>query len=133
MKIRVPTASCFECWQTRHFNRNYPKLRKNGHGGNNNEEDNNINNNQDGGNGAKRRVFVIGKGEACNDLTVVNDKFSINGYFASKLFGIEAYKTFISSKFSKLLYIVPSDLDSKCAIELADGSWFVILLSVKLS
>ncbi|KAK9048621.1 hypothetical protein SSX86_032414 [Deinandra increscens subsp. villosa] len=93
--------------------------------GNNNNHHNNNNNGGDGGrnggDGAKGRAFVMGSGEARNDTNVITGKFLLNNYFANVLFDTGAEKSFISTKFCKLIKATQTPLKARYTVELANG------------
>ncbi|GKA69412.1 reverse transcriptase domain-containing protein [Tanacetum coccineum] len=105
---RIPT--CFECRRQRHYMNECPKLknqiRGNKAGKNTNE--------------AKRKVYVLGGGEANPDFNVVTGTFLLNNHYASMLFDSGTDRSFVSSTFSALLNVISSTLDVSYAIELAN-------------
>ncbi|GKD87168.1 putative reverse transcriptase domain-containing protein, partial [Tanacetum coccineum] len=102
---------CFECGAPGHFKRDYPKLK-----------------NKNGGNGnAQGWVYAVGNAEKNGnatgnpDFNVVTGTFLLNNRYASILFDTGADKSFISTAFSSLIDIVPTQLDNSYDVELADG------------
>nr|GEY29953.1 hypothetical protein [Tanacetum cinerariifolium] len=102
---------CFECGNLGHFKRDCPKLK-----------------NKDGGNGnAQGWVYAVGNAErngnaAGNpDSNVVTGTFLLNNRYASILFDTNADRSFVSTKFSSLIDIIPTPLDNHYDVELADG------------
>ena len=63
----------------------------------------------------------MGSGEARTDNNSVTDTCSLNATLASVLYDAGADYSFVSSKLSKQLGIVPTLLDTPYSIELADG------------
>ncbi|KAK9075551.1 hypothetical protein SSX86_003876 [Deinandra increscens subsp. villosa] len=63
----------------------------------------------------------MGQGEARNDANVINGKFILNGFFATVLFDSGAERSFISTKFARLINAKPIALDAKYVVELANG------------
>ncbi|XP_076952772.1 uncharacterized protein LOC143626647 [Bidens hawaiensis] len=110
-----------ECRQEGHFRPNCPKLKNKNNGVNNNTgKDKNGGNGNSGGEG-RGRAFVIGSGQALSDSSIVNGKCMLNGRPALTLFDTGADKSFISTKFCKLIEHNPSSLESNDLIELANG------------
>nr|GEZ18910.1 putative reverse transcriptase domain-containing protein [Tanacetum cinerariifolium] len=77
--------------------------------------------NQTGGNEATVKAYAIGGGGANPDSNVVTGTFLLNNCYASMLFNLGAYRSFVSSTFSALHDVAPSTLDTSYAVELADG------------
>nr|GEW75695.1 putative reverse transcriptase domain-containing protein [Tanacetum cinerariifolium] len=102
---------CFECGASRHFKRDFPKLRNN-NGGNRN---------------AQGWVYAVGNAEKNEnapmnpDLNVVTGTFLLNNHYASILFNTGVDRSFISTAFSSVLNINPTPLGSSYDVELADG------------
>ncbi|GKE52756.1 putative reverse transcriptase domain-containing protein, partial [Tanacetum coccineum] len=61
------------------------------------------------------------RGEANQEPNVVAGMFLLNNHYASILFDTGADRSFVSTTFSPLIDIVPTALDTKYTIELADG------------
>ncbi|GJW36725.1 putative reverse transcriptase domain-containing protein [Tanacetum coccineum] len=72
-------------------------------------------------NEAKARAYAIGGGGANPDSNIVTGTFLLNNRYASMLFDSDADRRFVSTTFSVLLDVIPSTLDTKYAVELADG------------
>ncbi|GJX79973.1 putative reverse transcriptase domain-containing protein [Tanacetum coccineum] len=74
------------------------------------------------GNGeAWERAYALGGGEANQEPNIVAGMFLLNNRYASILFDTGAERSFVSTTFSPLIDIVPTALDTKYTIELADG------------
>ena len=82
---------------------------------------NNNNRNGSNNNGARGKAFVIGLGKARTDNNVVMGMCSLNDTLASILYDTGADYSFVSSKLSKQLGMVPTLRDTPYSIELADG------------
>nr|GFB42065.1 hypothetical protein [Tanacetum cinerariifolium] len=104
---------CYECGRPRHFRKDCPKLR-NQHSGNQTR-------NKTGGNKVIAKAYAIGGGGTNLDSNVVTGTFLLNNYYASMLFDLGADRSIVSTTFSALLDVAPSNLDTSYAIELADG------------
>ncbi|GJU92511.1 putative reverse transcriptase domain-containing protein [Tanacetum coccineum] len=76
--------------------------------------------NQAGNGGAQARAYSLG-GNKENDLNVVTGTFLLNNRYASILFDTGADRSFVSTAFSSLIYIIPTTLDNYYDVELADG------------
>nr|GEV89764.1 hypothetical protein [Tanacetum cinerariifolium] len=102
---------CFECGASRHFKRDYAKLR-NKNGGNKN---------------AQGWVYAVGNAEKKGnapinpDSNVVTGTFLLNNRYASILFDTGTDTSFISTAFSSLVNIDPTLLGSSYDVDLADG------------
>ncbi|GKE54311.1 putative reverse transcriptase domain-containing protein [Tanacetum coccineum] len=97
VNARNPTVrACYDCGSTDH--------------GRGNQR------NQDRG-----RAFMLGAEEACQDLNIVTDTFTLNNQFATTLFDSGADYSFVSTTFIPLLGLEPSDLGFKYEIEIASG------------
>ncbi|GJR94006.1 putative reverse transcriptase domain-containing protein [Tanacetum coccineum] len=66
-------------------------------------------------------AFALGGGEANQDSNVITGMFLLNNRYASILFDYSDDRNFVSTTFSSLIDIVPTALDIKYAVELADG------------
>ncbi|GKC49111.1 putative reverse transcriptase domain-containing protein, partial [Tanacetum coccineum] len=91
-----PGVTCYECGTPGHFRKDCPKLRNQNRGNQKRNKSGNKTGNQTGG------------------------TFLLNNCYASMLFDSGANKSFVSSTFSALLDVAPSNLDTSYAIELAD-------------
>ncbi|GJU25951.1 putative reverse transcriptase domain-containing protein [Tanacetum coccineum] len=67
------------------------------------------------------KAYAIGGGGTNPDSNVVTGTFLLNNCYASMLFDSGADRSFVSSTFSALLDVAPSNLETNYAIELADG------------
>ncbi|GKD26733.1 putative reverse transcriptase domain-containing protein [Tanacetum coccineum] len=77
--------------------------------------------NQAGNGEARGRAYALGGGEANQDPNVATGTFLLNNRYASILFDTSVDKSFVSTTFSSLIDIVPTALDTKFTLELADG------------
>nr|GEU89152.1 hypothetical protein [Tanacetum cinerariifolium] len=110
---------CFECGATGHFKRDCPKLK--------NKDGEKVN--------ALGWVYAVGnakkRGNASMDWdsNVVTSTFLLNNCYASILFDTGADRSFISTTFSFLIHIVPTQLGNSYDVELTDelGSFDVII------
>nr|GEY30632.1 hypothetical protein [Tanacetum cinerariifolium] len=96
---------------TRHFKRDYPKLK--------NKDEEKVN--------APEWVYAVGnaekRGNASRDpnSNVVTSTLLLNNHYASILFDTGADRSFISTAFSSLIDIVPPPLGNSYDVELVDG------------
>ncbi|XP_076943902.1 uncharacterized protein LOC143614308 [Bidens hawaiensis] len=121
----------YECGKEGHFRPDCPKLKNKNNGGNNNNgKDNNGGNGNIGGEG-RGRAFLIGSGQALSNSSTVNGKFMLNGRPALTLFDTGADRSFISTKFCKLIEHNPSTLVSNYLIELANRKTVEVSLILK--
>ncbi|GKA53991.1 putative reverse transcriptase domain-containing protein [Tanacetum coccineum] len=104
-------ATCFECGRQGHYRNECPKLKNQNRG--------NIAGNK--ANEAKGKAYVLGEGEANPDSNVVTCAFLLNNHYAFMLFDSGVDRSFVSTTFSVLLDLIPSTLDIRHAVELADG------------
>nr|GEX54216.1 hypothetical protein [Tanacetum cinerariifolium] len=112
---------CYECVRPGHFRKDCPKLRNQNRRNKIGNKNGNKTENQTGGNEATSRAYTIGGVGANPDSNIVIGTFLINNCYASMLFDLGVDKSFVSSTFSALLDVAPSNLDTSYAIELADG------------
>ncbi|GJR63802.1 putative reverse transcriptase domain-containing protein [Tanacetum coccineum] len=100
-------GECYECGNTRHIKKNYPKLKNCGNGN---------------GNGiAQGRAYALGGRDASPDSNVITCTFLLNNRYATILFDTGADRSFVSTTFSALINITPTTLENHYDIELADG------------
>ncbi|GJZ30488.1 putative reverse transcriptase domain-containing protein [Tanacetum coccineum] len=69
---------------------------------------------------ARGKAYVLRGGEANPDSNVITGTFLFNNHYASMLFDLVVYRSFMSTTFSTLLDITPDTLDVSYAVELAD-------------
>nr|GEV55849.1 putative reverse transcriptase domain-containing protein [Tanacetum cinerariifolium] len=99
-------GACYECGDTGHIKKNFPKL-KNRENGN--------------GNGvAQGRAYALGGGDSNPESNTVTGTFLLNNRYASILFDTGADRSFVSTAFNALLNIAPNALDNHYDVELAD-------------
>ncbi|GJZ12310.1 putative reverse transcriptase domain-containing protein [Tanacetum coccineum] len=110
----------YKCGRSRHFRKDYPKLRNQNCGNRTGNKNENKTENQTRGNEAIAKAYAIGGGGANPDSNVITGTFLLNNCYASMLFDSGADRSFVSSTFSALLDVAPSTLDTSYAIELAD-------------
>ncbi|GJZ87966.1 putative reverse transcriptase domain-containing protein, partial [Tanacetum coccineum] len=77
--------------------------------------------NQAGNGEARGRAYALGGGEANQDPNIITGTFLLNNHYASILFDTGADRSFVSTTFSPLIDIIPTALDTRYTIELADG------------
>ncbi|GKD16077.1 putative reverse transcriptase domain-containing protein, partial [Tanacetum coccineum] len=102
-----------ECERQGHYRSDCPKLKDQNHG--------NKNGNKSDIGKARGKAYVLGGGDANPDSNIVTGTFLLNNHYAYVLFDSGADRSFVSTTFSTLLYIIPDVLDVSYAIELADG------------
>ncbi|GKD60168.1 putative reverse transcriptase domain-containing protein [Tanacetum coccineum] len=101
------TRACYECGNTGHIKKNYPKLKN--HGNNN-------------GNGlAQGRAYALGGRDASPDSNFLTGTFLLNNRYATVLFDTGADRSFVSNTFSAMIDITPTTLENHYNVELADG------------
>ncbi|GKA52489.1 putative reverse transcriptase domain-containing protein [Tanacetum coccineum] len=96
-----------------HYRSDCPKLKDQNHG--------NKTGNKSSIGKARRKAYVLGGRDANPDSNVVTGTFLLNNHYAYVLFDSGADRSFVSTTFSTLLYIIPDALDVSYAIELVDG------------
>ncbi|GJX09244.1 putative reverse transcriptase domain-containing protein [Tanacetum coccineum] len=99
-------VACYECGNTEHIRRDYPKL-KNRRNGNENSP-------------AQGRAYALGGRDASPDSNVITDTFLLNNRYAKILFDTGADRSFVSNTFSALIKITPTTLENHYYVELAD-------------
>nr|GEV24968.1 putative reverse transcriptase domain-containing protein [Tanacetum cinerariifolium] len=97
-------VTCFSCNEKGQLKREYPKLKRNGQGGNNHGV-----------------AYKLGAVDAQQAPKVVTGTFLLNNRYAITLFDSGADKSFVSTRFSTLIYIEPVELETFYDVELADG------------
>ncbi|GJV02933.1 reverse transcriptase domain-containing protein [Tanacetum coccineum] len=124
---------CYECGSFEHLRNTCPKLnRAPGQAGNRLALEGNRNT-QNNGNQARGRPFSVNAVDALQDPNVMTGTFSLNDHFATILFDSGADFSFISTKFTPLLDVKPSIVSPGYVIEVANGSfdvmvgWIVVL------
>nr|GEU69002.1 putative reverse transcriptase domain-containing protein [Tanacetum cinerariifolium] len=121
-KKNQKARECYECGNTGHIKRNFPKL-KNHRNGN--------------GNGiAQGRAYTLGGRDASLDSNVITGTFLLNNRYATILFNTGADRSFVSTTFSVLIDITPNTLEILYDVELADrkiiGYYGVIICNEKI-
>ncbi|GJY09652.1 putative reverse transcriptase domain-containing protein [Tanacetum coccineum] len=69
---------------------------------------------------ARKKAYVLGRGDANPGSNVVTGTFLLNNHYASVLFDSGADQSFVSTTFSTLLDIILDTLDVSNVVELAD-------------
>ncbi|GKE12811.1 putative reverse transcriptase domain-containing protein [Tanacetum coccineum] len=125
---RNPTASrgaYFECGGTDHYNAACPRLNRAPRtGGNHPNQAMVVEGGQGRGNNgdqARGRAFMMGEGEARQDLNIVTGTFTLDNHYATTLFDSGGDYSFVSTTFMPLLDIEPSNLGFSYEIEIASG------------
>ncbi|GKC50195.1 putative reverse transcriptase domain-containing protein [Tanacetum coccineum] len=106
-------VTCYECGKQGYYRSDCLKLKNKNHG--------NTYGNAARSSEACGRVYALGGGNADQDPNVVTSTFPLNNRYASILFDTGADRSFVSTTFSSRLDIIPSTLDTKYDVELADG------------
>nr|GEV52475.1 hypothetical protein [Tanacetum cinerariifolium] len=104
---------CYECGRPRHFRKDFPKLRNQNRGNQTGNKNGNKTRNQTMGNEATAMAYAIRGGGANLDSNVVTCTFLLNNCYASMLFNSGSDRSFMSSSFSVLLDVAPSNLDTR--------------------
>ncbi|GKA95321.1 hypothetical protein Tco_0817359 [Tanacetum coccineum] len=100
--------ACYECGNTGHIKKNFPKLKNCGNGN---------------GNGtAQGRTYALGGRDASPDSNIITSTFLLNKRYATVLFDTCADKSFVSNTFSALINITPTTLESHYDVELMGKS-----------
>ncbi|GJV15665.1 putative reverse transcriptase domain-containing protein [Tanacetum coccineum] len=116
-----PGIVCYKGGRLGRFRKDYPKLRNQNYGNKTGNKNRNKTENQTGGNEATTKAYAIRGGGANLNSNVLTGTFLLKNYYASMLFDSGVDRSFVSSTFSALLDVAPSNLDTSYAIELADG------------
>nr|GEW98253.1 putative reverse transcriptase domain-containing protein [Tanacetum cinerariifolium] len=95
--------ACYECGNTGHIKRNCPKL---------NNQENDV---------TQGRAYVLGGRDASPDSNVIMGTFLLNNRYTKILFDTGADRSFVSTTFSALIDIIPTTLENRYGVELADG------------
>nr|GFA25921.1 hypothetical protein [Tanacetum cinerariifolium] len=127
---------CTNCKRTGHIARDYRSRAANTNNNNNNNNYNNRrdttgnknqgnrnqgNQNQAGNGNVVARAYGLGTAGGNTDANVLTGTFLLNNHYALILFDTGADKSFVSTAFSSLININPSNLDYSYDVELADG------------
>nr|GEW17758.1 putative reverse transcriptase domain-containing protein [Tanacetum cinerariifolium] len=92
---------------TKHFKKNYPKLKNNG---------------TENGNGrARGKAYILGRGDTNPESNTVTGTFLLNNRYALILFDTGTDRSFVSTAFSALINIALTTLDNNYDVKLADG------------
>ncbi|GKE47024.1 putative reverse transcriptase domain-containing protein [Tanacetum coccineum] len=100
-------GACYDCGNTRHIKKNYPKLKNHGNG---NEND-----------VAHGRAYALGGRYASPDSNAITSTFLLNNRYAIILFDTGVDRSFVSTTFTALINITPTTLENHYDIELAKG------------
>nr|GEX99496.1 hypothetical protein [Tanacetum cinerariifolium] len=123
--------ACYECGSTDYVRLACPRLnRAQGSGGNHPNQvaaNNRSQGRRNQGNQARGRAFMLGAEEARPDPNIVTVTFTLNNHFATTLFDSGADYSFVSTTFIPLLGIEPSEFGFRYEIEIASGSFDVII------
>nr|GEZ43234.1 hypothetical protein [Tanacetum cinerariifolium] len=101
--------TCYECGVLGHYKSDCPKLKNDNQG------------NRAGNGNAMARAYAVGTVRTNPNSNVVTGTFLLNNRYASVLFDTGADRSFVSSAFSSLIYIIPTTLDHGYDVELVDG------------
>ncbi|GKC42860.1 putative reverse transcriptase domain-containing protein [Tanacetum coccineum] len=117
--------TCYECGSTDHIKSACPKLNQAQRLGENHHNQVVAVNGGQGrgnqGNQARGRAFLLGAEEARQDPNIVTGTFTLNDHYATTLFDSGADYSFVSTTFTPLLDIEPSELGFSYEIEIASG------------
>ncbi|GJT04356.1 putative reverse transcriptase domain-containing protein [Tanacetum coccineum] len=100
-------GACYECGNTGHMKRNYPKLKNRGNG--------------NGNRTAQGRAYALGGRDASPDSNIITGTFLLNNRYDIILFDTGADWSFVSNTFSALIDITPTTLENHYDVELANG------------
>ncbi|GKD66579.1 reverse transcriptase domain-containing protein [Tanacetum coccineum] len=107
--VNQKVVTCFECGAQGHYKRDYPKLKNKNKG------------NQAGNGEARAKAYAVGTAGTDPNSNVVTGTFLLNNCYASILFDTGADRSFMSTAFSSLIDIIPTELDHDYDVELANG------------
>ncbi|GJV01192.1 putative reverse transcriptase domain-containing protein [Tanacetum coccineum] len=124
VNARNPTVRvCYECGSTDHVRSACPRWNRAQEPEGNHPNQVAANNEGQGrgnqGNQARGRAFMLGAEEACQDPNIMTGTFTLNDHFATTLFDSGADYSLVSTTFTPLLGLEPSDLDFRYDIEIA--------------
>nr|GEU57079.1 hypothetical protein [Tanacetum cinerariifolium] len=106
-KKNKKAGACYECGNTEHIKKNYPKLK------------NHRNGNGDGV--AHGRAYSLGGRDASPNSNIITGTFLLNNRYALILFDTGTDKSFVSTTFSALIEITPTTLANHYDIEFSIG------------
>nr|GFB61780.1 hypothetical protein [Tanacetum cinerariifolium] len=128
VNARNPTAApgaCYECRGTNHFKAACPRLNQTQRPGGNHPNQVVANNEGQGhgnnDNQTRRRAFMLGTEEARQDPNIMMGTFTLNDHYATTLFNVGVYYSFVSTTIIPLLGIEPSELRFSYEIKIASG------------
>nr|GEU47545.1 putative reverse transcriptase domain-containing protein [Tanacetum cinerariifolium] len=98
----------YECGMQGHYQSECSRLKNQNHG------------NQVGNGEARGRAYALGGREANQEPNVITGTFLVNNWYDSILFDTGADRSFMSTTFSPLINIIPTALDTKYVVELAN-------------
>ncbi|GJU96418.1 putative reverse transcriptase domain-containing protein [Tanacetum coccineum] len=105
--METARGACYECGNTGHIKKNFPKLKNRGNGNENGT--------------AQGRAYALGGRDDSPDSNVITGTFLLNNHYATILFDTGANRSFVSNTFSALINIIPTTFESHYDVELADG------------
>ncbi|GKA94537.1 putative reverse transcriptase domain-containing protein [Tanacetum coccineum] len=100
-------GACYECGNTGHIKKNWPKPKNYG--------------NSNGNGTTQGRAYALGGRDASPDSNVITGTFLLNNRYAIILFDTGADRSFVSNTFSASINITPTTLENHYDVELADG------------
>ncbi|GJU37621.1 putative reverse transcriptase domain-containing protein [Tanacetum coccineum] len=98
--------ACYECGNTKHMKRNWPKLKNHGNGNRNRT--------------TQGRDYALGGRYTSLESNVITGTFLLNNHYATILFDTGADRSFVSNTFSALIDITPTTLENHYDVELAN-------------